>query len=94
MYEGSRGCALIHIFAASRGDQMIARAVSAHGQMIEPHYYAPMAQLAPDASDRMIKLAIHGLVGSILHHVATRRDRLSVAEIEKFVEAAIGLALS
>lgn len=94
MYEGSRGAALVHIIAASRGDETIARAVTAHSLMVEPHYYEPMAILAPDASDRSIKLALHGLIGGILHHVATRRDTLSLAEIERMVDAAIGLARS
>ncbi len=92
MYQGDRGAALIQIIAASRTDETIARAVSAHSAMVEPHYYAPMAALAPEASDRSIKLALHGLIGSILHHVATRRDSLSAEEIDRLVDGAIFLA--
>lgn len=92
MYEGSRGAALIQIIAASRTDETIARAVTAHSLMVEPHYYEPMAMLAPGASDRSIKLALHGLIGSILHHVATRRDILTAAEIAALADAAIGIA--
>lgn len=94
MYEGSRGAALVQIIGASRTDETIARAVTAHSQMVEPHYYEPMAMLAPEATDRSIKLALHGLIGSILHHVATRRDRLTPSEIQRLVDAAIGLARS
>lgn len=94
MYEGSRGAALIQIIAASGADEAIARAVRAHGLMVEPHYYEPMAALAPKASERAIKLALHGLIGSILHHVATRRDTLSAAEIERLADGAIHSARS
>lgn len=62
--------------------------------MVEPYYFAPLAELAPDASDRTIRLALHGMIGAILHHVATRRDTLSPDEIARFVEAAIWMARS
>lgn len=92
MYAHARGAALIQILATARFDPAIAQAVAAHGLLVEPYYYAPMARLAPGASDRAIKLALHGLIGSILHHVATRQDQLSLEEIGKMVDAAIGLA--
>lgn len=92
MYAGSRGAALTQIIAASHTDPGIAEAVRSHSQMVESHYYEPMALLAPAASDRAIKLALHGLIGAILHHVATRRDTLSDAEIARMADAAIAMA--
>ncbi|UYY57105.1 TetR/AcrR family transcriptional regulator [Sphingomonas sp. S2-65] len=92
MYAGSRGGALLHIAAAARRDATIARAFDAHQGLVAPHYRAPLRLLAAEACDASLDFALQTLMGSVVHHVATRRHKLSALEIERLVDAAISLA--
>lgn len=92
MYKGSRGPALIQIFAAARYDDAIASAVRAHGALVIPHYYEPLHALAPEAGERDIRFALHTLIGATIHHVAARGDLPSDRELERLVDAAIYIA--
>ena len=89
IYNGNRGPAFIQIFAAARSDDAIASAVRAHGTLVVPHYYEPLRELAPEASERTIRFTLHTLIGSILHHVAARGDPPSDRELEHLIDAAI-----
>ncbi|MFC4257345.1 TetR family transcriptional regulator [Altererythrobacter xixiisoli] len=92
MYRGHRGVAFVHIFAAARNDPAIAKAVRSHGALVLPYYFAPMRQLAPEASERGILFALHTLIGSVMHHAAGRGAPPSEKECEYLVDAAILIA--
>jgi len=92
IYAGTRGGALLHIAAAARRDATIARAFDAHQGLVAPHYRAPLRALVPQASEDALDFALQTLMGSIVHHVATRRHQLSALEIARLVDAAVGLA--
>lgn len=92
IYSGNRGPAMIQIFATARSDEAIAGAVRAHGTLVIPHYYEPLRILAPNASERAIRFALHTLIGVLIHHVGARGDALSDVELEQLVDAAICIA--
>lgn len=92
MYKGDRGVAFIQIMAASRSDTTVFEAVRAHGRLVAPHYFEPLRQLAPGASDEAIAFAFHTLIGSIMHHVAARASPPTADEAERLVDAIIFLA--
>lgn len=91
MYAGDRGSALLHISAEARRDEVIAQALDAHQRLVEPHYRAPLSSLVPSASEGAVNFALHTLIGSVLHHVSTRRQTLTDDAIERLVDAAIHL---
>lgn len=91
MYAGDKGAALLHIAAEARRDVDIAKAFDAHQNLVAPHYESPLRELAPDAKPQRIQFALHTLMGTVVHHVATRRHKLRVGEIEQLVDASIRL---
>ena len=91
IYTGDRGAGLLHIMASSRRDPEIAAAFEQHSALVEPHYFAPLRQLVPEAGEKALGLASHSLMGSMIHHLASRRQILSEREIEHLVDASIAL---
>lgn len=94
LMSGHRGTAILNISTTGRRDASVGHALDAHQALVAPHYRAPLHELVPDASDEELDFALHSLMGSIIHHVATRRLPLSNAQIGILVEQAIFLAAS